>query len=477
MASPRPIRSIYLLIVLASAGCHQGQPRVVPDGFISTGPAPTILPVVPADDLVTDLLRRSITPPAKALLGGAPALRNHRGLELSECVTLAARNSPLASSFDAKRSALPCDRPRSHFDLGKSKGQANKLLATALALQADEVRNQDAGKAAEAFFRLAQAEAQEAVVRRSEDEVRAALGAARDQIERGLPAQDVHNKLRRQEVELRGKRIKLGETIDRLSLGLRETLILAPDDADWLVRPLVDWQSSPDIPDAEYAVSVGLANRAQLRLLRTIMMEIDQASLPVAANLLATIHPLLGIMAPKASHFAPVAIAIAAKLQSTEPEAVSQFREQARRILAWRERAIEAEIRDAVLGVLSHVHLVSVARDQYGLRDEELNRLLAKADHGLTPSLELSTARLDLFAAESLWIDEVSELRVQQVRLEQAQGLLATPALPPFPSAPVPFPSAGMPMNGSENHGHQWHAWRLPSILWGRSDSGISPVG
>ena len=434
MARQRPIRSIHLLIVLASAGCHQVQPRVVPDGFSSTGPAPTILPVVPADDPVPDFLRRSVASPALALPGGDPALRIHRRLELSECVYLAARNSPLANSLDAKRSALPCGYPRSHFDLGKSERQANELLATALALQADEVRNQDAGKAAEVFFHLAHAEAQAAIVRRSQAEVVQAIGASHDQIERGLPVQDVHNRLRRQEVELRGERMKLGETIDRLSLGLRETLVLASDDADWLVRPLVDWQSSPDIPDAESAVAVGLANRAQLRLLRTIILEIDQASLPEAGQLLATIHPLLGIVAPGASNLILATTAIAAKVHKTEPEPVTKFREQALGVLAWRERAVEAEIRDAAFGVQYHVHMVRIARDRYDLRADELNRLLAKAGRGLTPSLELSTARLELFKAESQWIDEVIELRIREVRLAQAQGLLVTPApaAPPF---------------------------------------------
>jgi hypothetical protein len=434
VVSPRPFRSIYPLIVLAFAGCHQGQPRVLPDGFR----APTILPVVSADDPVPDLLRRPVTLPIVALPGGDPALHLYRGLELSECVALAARNSPVASSLDGKRSALPCDQPRSHFDPGKSKRQANKLMAMALALEADEVRNQDAGKAAEAFFHLAQAEAQAAVVRRSQAEVDASIGASRDQMRRGLPVQDAHSKLRRQAAELRLKRMKLGETIARLSSGLRSTLILAPDDADWLVRPLVDWESSPDIPDADYAVAVGLANRAQLRLLRTIISEIDQASLPVAGQLLTTIHPLLGVMAPRPSHVTRITIALAAKLHSTEPEAVSQFREQARGILAWRERAVEAEIRDAALAALYHVHLVSVARDKYALRTEELNRLQEKASRGLTPSLELSTARLELFEAESQWIDEVTELRLQQVRLEQAQGLLSTPA-------PIAAPSAERP--------------------------------
>ncbi len=182
-------------------------------------------------------------------------------------------------------------------------------------------------------------------------------------------------------------------------------------------------------------MSVGLANRAQLRLLRTIILEVDPASLAVAVQLVATIHPLLGIMAPKGSQVALATMAIAAKVHCEEPEAVSQFREQARAILAERERAIEAEIRDAVLGIIYHVHMVSVARDQYRLRAEELNRLLAKAGRGLTPSLELSNARLDLFAAESQWIDEVTELKVQQVRLEQAQGLLLTPAPTVVPSA------------------------------------------
>ena len=117
---------------------------------------------------------------------------------------------------------------------------------------------------------------------------------------------------------------------------------------------------------------------------------------------------------------------------------MSKFRDQVRGILAWRKRAIESEIRDAVLGLRHHVHEVSIARDKYTLRADELNRLMAKADRGLTTNLELSTARLELFEAESQWIDEVTELWLLQIRLEQAQGLLATSALTSIPSPELP---------------------------------------
>jgi hypothetical protein len=191
------------------------------------------------------------------------------------------------------------------------------------------------------------------------------------------------------------------------------------------------------MPDAKSAVAVGLTNRAQLRLLRMIVAEVDQYSLPLAEQLLATIHPLLGVVAADASPLGPVTTAIAGKLHKGEP-AVSRLGEQAHAVLAGRERSVVAEIRDAVLGVQYHIHLLSVARDKYNLRTQELNRLLEKAGRGLTSLLDLSTARLDLLQAESQWIDEVIELRIQQVRLEQAQGLLAPwlPAAAPSPNVP-----------------------------------------
>jgi hypothetical protein len=423
MASPRPIRSIFVLMALASVGCRQVPHRMVPDGSTSTGPAATTLEVVPGNDRLPDPLQTSATRSAPALLADDPALRTYRGLELRTCVVLAAWNSPLANALDVKRSAVSWDCPPRHLGLGSAKARAGRLEATVLELEADEIRNQDAGKAADVFFQLARAQAQETIVRRSQDEVKAALAAATIQIERGLPVHDAEIRLRRQDVDLRAKRVKLSETIDRLSLALRETLVLAPADGGWVVRPLVDWQAGPDIPEAEDAVSLGLANRPQLRLLRFVVCDVDQGSLPAAGQFLATIHPLLRPAAP-GSFLGLALAAVAAKVHKEEPRAVVQFREQARSVLAWRERAIAAEIRDAAIAVKYQAHQVPVARDKYALHAAELKRLEEKARRGLTNSLELSLARLELFEAESQWLEQLIELRAQEVRLEQAQGLL-----------------------------------------------------
>jgi hypothetical protein len=421
MTRPQPTWLIWIGAILTFAGCHHGEPRAL----TSDVPTQTILPVVAADEPVLDLPQMPYTQPAVPPPARNPAFWTQRGLDLGECVTLAAWNSPAARALDARRAALACERQQRRADPSHAKNQASELLETALALQADEIRNNDAGDVAEIFFQLAQAEAQEAIARKSQNELAAALRASHAQVERGLAVQDVDNGLRRQEVELRSKRLKLLEAIDRLSLSLREKLVLAPEEGDWLVRPLIDWRTIPDLPDEESAVSIGLASRPQLRLLRHILHEIDHSSLAVAQQLLATIHPLLGIITPGPSHVGMTVIAIAAGLHGREPEAVSRFRSQVQSALASRERAVAAEIRDAARGVHYHIDSIPVARERYGLRADELSRLQTKAGRGLTPALDLSTARLALFEAESQWIAAIIDLKVQQVRLERAQGLLS----------------------------------------------------
>ena len=437
MARSNAISSICFLVVLTSSGCQNVPIQTYGDSSTSNNLVSTTLPPVPADDRLPDPLQTAATHPPLDAPKVDPAPRNYRGLDLRDCLSLAARNSPLAAALDAKRSALACDTGRHQLGPDGSKARSNRLLGTALALQADEIRNQDAGKAGETFFNLVRAEAQEVIASRSQANLQAALGTVHIQSGRGLPVQEIENRLRREEVELRAKRAKLSESIDRLSLVLRETLGLAPADADWVVRPLIDWQAGTAIPEAEVAVAIGLANRPQLRLLRTTILGIEQGSLPVAGQVLSTIYPLLGPAASGISYVELTVAAIAAKVHKTEPLAVTQLREQTRGVLAWRERAIAAEIRDAVLAVKYQAQQVSVARDKYALRAAELKRLEEKAGHGLTPSLELATARLDLFEAESLWIDQLIELRVQEIRLQQAQGLLAGSAFTDDSSAPM----------------------------------------
>ncbi len=424
---------IWPLLMLSSTGCEHTRLHTSSDPIIPSrplGPVATVLPFVTGDEPVLDPALMPVSYPPMLRTDGSRSPRTYRALDEAQCVCLAVRNSPIANALDTKRASILASMPRHLLHPANSTSDSKQLLATSMGFEANEYRNQDAGKAMETYYRLAQAEMQESILKQSQTEVDGALAAARTQFERGLPVGEVYNDLRRQETDLRGKLLKLADTIDRLNLVLKSSLELGPRNEDWVVKPLFNMLATPAIPDADDAVRIGLATRPQLLLLRTIITCVDERTLKIAEQILSAINPVLAIAVPGGG--GKVADCLAA-MHGEEPERVTQFRTRVQKILAARERTVESEIRDAVIEIHTSVGMIANSRDQYMLRTEELKRLESKSDRGLTPSLELATVRLEILGKQSQWVDEVIALNLNRAKLAEAQGLLGMSPCRPQP--------------------------------------------
>ncbi len=346
----------------------------------------------------------------------------NRAMDARECICLVAAQSTLASALEVRRDDVQeqaSDHLLAHHDRG---GRSRELLAMVLTLEASEIRNREIGAALEIFFHLAQAEAQEAILFQSKAEMGRVLQSLVAQLQRGLPVRETYDTLKHQEIDLRARQLELSRTIDRLNWALKQvTSGDAPSDAV-LIKPQLNWTIDPAIPDVEGAIAMGLATRPQILLLQAVVAACDAETLPMVDRILGTAHPLLAI-----ESLSPSAILLKRILgarQRQDPATVCRGRDRARRILAWRERDVAEEIRDAALGIAASFQKVGIARERYEALTAELDRAVAKARHGLIPSPEVASARLALLKAQGQVVDETIEWHIQGVKLAQSQGIL-----------------------------------------------------
>jgi hypothetical protein len=374
---------------------------------IGVSPLPSRPPDVP-------VMPRSAVVPSELSAG--------RAMDARECICLAARQASLADTLEARREDLQ-EQGVDHFPgHHRRRERSRELLTMALTQEANEIRNRRIGAALELFFRLAQAEAAEGVLLSSQAETRRVLDSTAAQLRRGLPVQDAYDTLRRQEIDLRGKRQELSRTVDRLNRALTLATMGSSTPDAGLIKPVVDWVVPLDIPDPEAAIAVGLESRPQLLLLRAVVEASDADNMSLVDNILGTADPLLAIQLPSPGPL-PL-LSLVSKLRCEEPASVGRGRDRARQILAWRERDVIEEIRDAALGVAAAVDKVVIARERSEALSGELDRVVARARRGLKSTAAVSSARLAWLKARGEVVDEMIEWHIQSVKLAQAQGVL-----------------------------------------------------
>ncbi len=394
----------------------------------TSGRVSVALPEVTAVDSLPDPGRVAVPSPPPSPDGGPGPPRFHRGLDAGTCAGLAAANSEEAAVIDARRAAIMAELPRHGDD------PSRQMLIKGLGHEADEARNQDACKALVLFHRLAQAQLQGEVLRRSRAEVAGSLKAAKDQLDRGLfSGQSLYDVLRLRQSDLVGKQVELAGSAERANLALRGLIGVDPSEGDWVVRPVVDWEDLGAAPDAPESVALALAHAPQLLMLRTVVAEVDRSTQSAVEQLLAAVSPLAGSPGRAGPSPGLAAVMQALKHPKERRASAENLRARARQTLAWRERSTEADVRSAVLNVETGLREVAVARDAHAFRAEELDRLLKTSDRGLTPGLEVATARLETLKAQGRWVDLVAEVAVRRVEVDRLTARYALPCVPPSP--------------------------------------------
>lgn len=290
-----------------------------------------------------------------------------------------------------------------------------------LSLHACALRNDAAASALTAFYQLAGLEAQKYYLKDALREVEQTYARIERLRQAGLA---VPNGLDRSSVgrQFRDLEDKLCQIdLQRLQLnGQLQTLIGCPLNEHSFFWPEVDWQPNLDPINVDAELAVGLQNRHDLRGLGIVLCNMEKVTLPVTRGVLAFADATVGTVEPREGlihtlrcfhcyeHEVPVRCRqLAIFYEDTETKASAEIKNAAYKIALQQSRIVLAQ--ETVLDQRRRVAELEKTRD---------------ADD--VSVFEISTARTDLDQAEANLIEQVIALKLAQVELKKAQGLLAT---------------------------------------------------
>jgi|GEM_PF-3936621 len=396
-----------LLVASLTTGCLPANFHRTAEHVAEVHP---VLPTVARDDSGAN--PELVSPPnvTSKLAGTAEDNAQYRALDAQTCHLLAAKNSAAAHVIEAKKNHIKASR--GHAWQGQHPNSIRALVEASLEFEELEARNLSSGVALQVFYRLAQAEAQLALVRESRAEVDAAFQDAESQRLRGLAVQQLHAELQRQQNELQRQHVDLGEVISRLNIELKGLLSLETGEEDWRIWPAISWATHDEIPEHSSALSFAFQHRPQLQHLRLVIERFNRRTMFMANEMFKVVSPLLSIKTPQ----------LAVKQLFCPTGEVEAIRAQLVQLLEWRQKTIDKDVRQGIEEIEASLVRVKIAHDAYFLRKKELDHLQTQARAGLVANQELSTSKLELLKAKGQWIEQVVLWNLAHVRLRQAQG-------------------------------------------------------
>ena len=347
----------------------------------------------------------------------------HRGLSEPACVALAARHAAAANLLDDENRIPP----------GASTGAArlSALRGEVRYFAALELRNEAVAAALERFFQLAETESRAGLARESFpilDGMHAkAVAARKADVRYPLDAADV----RRQISQLMTQLEQADGAVRVLNIDLRRRLGLPSGPADERLWPTGDFGIDPTPVDAEPAVTAALADRPELRGLRTLYNGLTADTLAAAREQLRGAAPAI----PGGRRLA-LLLALAKCLgHAPDPAATDAAELEVRRkqlfdTIADRERAVADETRAAAAMLNAQAKRATLARDRADAAKAKVDDM-AKQREAKLPGADLLEfqARLDWLQARSGLVAEVMAWHQARVKLKAAQGWLAWEAM------------------------------------------------
>lgn len=430
-------RAIRLLasgaLLAAMAGCSLCRPcRCSP---ASCPPAGDEMPL-PAVERVpqeTAILERAASASLQATeVPSSPV--DYRALAPQVCQCLAAKHAPMADGLDDQRRQLNNSRrgckgcPCSCCGPGRcDKSEKQRAFQKAMLLySALEIRDQAAGTALGWYYQLAGAEAKDDLLNASLERVRETLRRVEQLKKLGITLPAPIEEYQRQVVDLELQKARNQVTIEQLNTKLR--VALGYTSHAWRICPdpgtLQGETPIPLAPDVEAAVQLGLHQRPQLLLLRSMIAHLDRDTLGSSRSFLQTINPLLAMSDPGPSGKLLIILGKILHIQPGQDDEVQRVRAQLCDSLRERERTVEAEIREAVYEIGARREAIELARRAAGSWEQRIGDLKKQQAEGLEGTLGLASAYLDWYKARGEVVKEFLGWKIAAAKLKQAQGIL-----------------------------------------------------
>lgn len=341
-------------------------------------------------------------------LGSSPSPTRFRVLRAVEVQCLAAANSPLAKLYEVESEAVLANSSR--------RGQQAAVTQSKLmAYRAVDERNEAAAAALELFYSLAEAEANRDILQRSIEEIDRAAANLEELKQSGLKMPGDRSAFRRQKLDWLDRHIQLSAAIQQMQ-GQLQQLCGFEMDQTTPIWPEVDLTVIVTPVEAEAAVFEGLANRADLGALQMLAGSSDADTLPAVRSGMQAISPGLGASIA-AKRFLGNRSADDGEAQSRQSQ-LAQAQVDA-------EQNATREIREAAWNVETRLREIAVAKQRLEVWRQRIAALEEKRKSDGVTAFDLAAARLELHRAESELVHRVIAWKIAEVKLKQAQGLLA----------------------------------------------------
>jgi len=285
-----------------------------------------------------------------------------------------------------------------------------------------EARNQSSAIALEMYFRLAEAEATADLLRESRTLLDTTITKAAEAKAKGIRLPIEVDELKRQRLEMEAQYAQAEIAIAELNIELKRRIGLPDSSADEHLWPVKDWSVSDQPIDVNAAVQIGLNQRAELNLLRFVLNNLDETTLPAARTMLGSINALLG-SSPAEFQYERIA-ALLIKCRDLLQAEVDQRMHQLHQQLVERERVVAEDVRQAIEELKLRSKLVGLAKERYLNWKSRVEDVRERTKKGLASFLEESNAVLEWNKSRQEVVKEVLAYQRARVKLKQAQGLL-----------------------------------------------------
>jgi outer membrane protein TolC len=336
---------------------------------------------------------------------------------------LAAKHAPLADGLDYQRRQLEQKNDKKPCFREDKSAKQRAFQESMLLYSAWEIRDQAAGTALEWYYQLAGSEAKSDLLTESLKEGRKIQQGIEGLKKQGLRLPAPIEEYQRQVVELQLQESQNQLAIEQLNSKLRQSIGQDSKAGRILPDPSTPLgMESP--PDVEAAVKLGLQQRPQLLLLRSMIDNLDRDTLGSARSFLQMLSPLLAMSSPGPNCKLLKIFGKILHIQPGQEDEVERIRAQLSDYLRERERTVEAEIREAVYEIRAHREATILARQAAGSWQERIQNLEKQRAEGIRGVAELSKTHLDWYKARGEVVKEFIDWKIAVVKLKRAQGVL-----------------------------------------------------
>lgn len=408
---------VVWVMVLTAAGCHGlARAPMRPQEQENNSPISTNSDLPPINPSIPILDARELPKLPPRTISG-PDGSSFRRVREADCLFLAANNTATANLLEENR-----ESKRDKI----CKAEKSELRKSIRYYTALELRNRSAADALERFFQLTELETRTDLLRKSLTIIEGQINKARS-----AKAADVRYPVEladlAREWSFMESQLELAEQGSKLlNLDLKRRLGLPYAPSEERLWPMGGFSIDPTPLDVEAAVNAAMADRPELRGLRSFHQGLTVETLPEALNLLRIVSPLLGLAFLQTEPRFPwlVQLWLLCKGPNASVELAAR-KKQLLDIISERERAIADETRAAVITANSQRVRATLARDRTLICEDKLADAEKKraADQ---PGAEFLVPKmqLELLKARSEVAAEVAAWHQARIKVKAAEGWL-----------------------------------------------------